>query len=301
MRRIHRVALLLVFVLVGTGCNNVFPEPTATPVTPTALPASPTVNPVAPLSEGPDVRDPAAGEAGASNPTQAALAAEGQPDQDLPTSTPQATVAQLPIMVSVDDGLVLRGTFYGAAIRPAPGLLLLHDAGEERTVWDALATQLQAGGYSVMVVDLRGHGETGGRVDWAQARRDARAALQLLADMQGVNASRLGVIGAGVGANLGLDACADTVGCAAAVLLSPGVDYAGITAADAIARLGTRPVFIIASENDNNNPADSITLDGLASGDHQLVVLPAAGHGTTMLVQELGLSGIIVQWLISRI
>jgi fermentation-respiration switch protein FrsA (DUF1100 family) len=81
------------------------------------------------------------------------------------------------------------------------------------------------------------------------------------------------------------------------VLLSPGLDYRGITAADGMARLGARPVLIVASENDDNNPADSTTLDGMAAGDHRLVIYPTAGHGMAMFAAEPGLADLIVEWL----
>jgi hypothetical protein len=117
-----------------------------------------------------------------------------------------------------------------------------------------------------------------------------------LAGLPGIDASNVIVIGASIGANLGLNACADYAGCPGVVLLSPGLDYRGVSTAEAMARLGTRGVLIVASENDNNNPSDSITLDSMAAGTHRLVIYPSAGHGTDMLTAEPGLSEIILNW-----
>jgi pimeloyl-ACP methyl ester carboxylesterase len=201
------------------------------------------------------------------------------------------------MLISAVDGLVVRATFYGPTLRPAPAVLLVHDRGGSRAVWDDLAARLQAAGYAVLAVDLRGYGETGGAVDWVLAQEDMRAALRQLGELPGINTAQIIVIGAGIGANLGLNACADHTGCLGAVLLSPGLDYRGITAADGMARLGVRPVLIVASENDNNNPADSTTLDSMAAGDHRLVIYPTAGHGTDMFAAEPGLADLIVEWL----
>lgn len=300
------IRLVLAAVLWGlavAACGDVSSDPTATDHGPSLLPvlaASPTVNPVAPIEEGPQIRDQAADAPGVSNPTLAGLAAEGQPDQDLPTVTPQPTQAQLPMLISAGDGLVLRGTFFGPDVRPAPGILMVHDRERDRTTWDDLAARLQAAGYAILTIDIRGHGKTGGAVNWLLAQADVRAALSQLALLPGVNHTQLVVIGAGIGANLGLNACADQTGCAGVVMLSPGLDYRGITTAEAMARLGSRPVFIAASENDDNNPADSITLDRMASGDHQLVIYPAAGHSTDMFAVEPGLFDLITGWLITR-
>jgi pimeloyl-ACP methyl ester carboxylesterase len=295
------IAVLL--VLLGAGCTEAPPQPTATYVWPTlasTVAASATVNPVAPIEEGAAIHIQPADAPGASNPTQAALAAEGQPAQDLPTVTPQPTQAQLPMLISANDGLVLRGTLFGAEFRPAPGVLLVHDRGQDRSAWDALAGRLQAAGYTVLTFDLRGSGETGGSVNWPLAQDDVRAVLAQLAVLPGINNTQLIVIGAGIGANLGLNACADQVGCVGMVMLSPGLDYRGITTAEAMARYGVRPVLIVASENDDNNPADSLQLDSMAAGDHQLQIFPAAGHGTAMFAADPGLIDLIVNWLLVR-
>ena len=304
-KRHLRTAALFGLVMVAlAACAEEAPAPTATIDWPTPLPplpVSPTVNPVAPIEEGPQIHDPALGAPGVNNPTQAGLAAEGQPERDLPTVTPLPTQPLLPMMISAADGLVLRGTLYGAAVRPAPGVLLVHMRSRDRTSWEPLATRLQAAGYAVLAIDLRGYGETGGAADWSLAQADVRAALAQLAGLPGINAGQLVVIGASIGANLGLNACADQPGCTAVVLLSPGLDYRGITAADALARMGARPVLIAASENDDNNPADSVTLDGMAGGDHQLVIYPAAGHGTDMFAAQPDLIDLIAEWLRARI
>jgi len=303
--RFARRGALLAAVMLLSACGiELSSSATVTPAPPTLPPplvASPTTNPVAPLLEDPGIRYPEQGAAGVSNPTQAGLAAEGQPDQDLPTVTPRPTQAQLPMVISASDGLVLRATYYSAPVRPAPGILMLHQRGRDRTTWNALAQRLQAAGYALLTVDQRGYGATGGSEDWPKALDDARTALAMLADLPGISPGRLVVIGASVGANIGLNVCADWAGCGAAVLLSPGLDYRGITTAGAMARMGARPVLIAASENDRNNPADSITLDGMAAGDHQLLIYPDAGHGTDMLANAPDLEDQVVNWIMAHI
>jgi pimeloyl-ACP methyl ester carboxylesterase len=292
---------LLVALLTACGLG-VDSAPTDTPApTLPLLQASPTTNPVAPLPEGPLIHDTGFGEAGVSNPTQASLAAEGQPAQDLPTVTPRPTEARLPMMISASDGLILRATYYSAPARPAPGVLLLHQRGADRTSWEALALKLQAAGYAVLAVDQRGHGETGGAEDWALAQDDASAALEMLASLPGIGPGQVIVIGASLGANVGLNACAALPGCAAAVLLSPGLDYRGVSTAGAMARLGARPVLIIAGENDGNNPADSLALGSMAAGDHEVLVFPQGGHGMALLDAVPDLADRIVAWLVAHV
>lgn len=294
-----RQLFLLASVVILAACNSNTEPASPTPAGPTPLPplpASPTVNPVMPT-------DDTLGSAsvGASNPTQAGLAAEGEPSQEGPTITPLPTEARLPMVISTSDGLTLQATFYGAPVRNAPAVLMLHMLGRDRSTWEGLAQRLQSLGYAVLTIDLRGYGETGGTPDWTLAPGDVKAALEMLGELPGLDSGHIVVIGASIGANLGVNACADLPGCVGTVLLSPGLDYRGITTADAMPRLGQRPVLIVASENDNNNPADSVSLDGMAQGDHQLVIYPAAGHGTDMLTAEPGLVDVIVNWLLTRV
>ncbi len=288
--------------LVIAACGNVTgtPTPTATlaPVTP-LIPASPTVDPVMPLAEGETIRDPGLGDSGVSSATMAGLPAEGQQTEDAPTLTPGPTQALLPMIVSASDGLPLGATFYSPITRPAPGVLLIPQRGHGRSEWDALAQALQARGYAVLTVDLRGSGANSAAEDWTLARDDAHVALRMLAELPGIAPGQIIAGGASVGANLALDACADLPGCVAAVLLSPGLDYHGITTPDALARLGARSLLMVASDNDDNNPSDSIALDGMTAGNHRLVIYPAAGHGMDMLTTQPDLIPLIVDWLVS--
>mgnify|MGYP001174005959 CR=1 FL=1 len=289
------VAGLLAACDVGTA-----PAPTATfewPTLAATVAPSPTVAPVLPEGDG-----QAGLSIGASNPTQAALAAEGQPSVEPPTPTLAPTQEILPMAITAPDGTTLQARYHAAVARPAPGILLIHQAGGSQADWEPLVEALHAAGYAILTFDLRGHGASGGQADWAQMPGDTQAALRLLSELPGVDASRIVTGGASIGANLALNACADFAGCAATILLSPGLDYHGITTAPAIPRLGGRPLLIVSSQNDGNNPGDSIMLDErAAAGDHTLVIVPAGGHGAALLAAEPGLVARIVGWLAARV
>lgn len=301
------LAMVTLTAVLLAACGDVpAPKLTSTPIpyNPTQGPITvltPTTMPIAPAEEGPEIRDAGVGSAGVSNPTQAGLAAEGQPEQDLPTSTPRATQAHFPMMIGTSDGLLLAGDYYSAALRPAPGILLLHEGGKDRHDWEPLTSLLQNAGYAVLAIDLRGYGDSGGTPDWMLARDDVKAALSQLGELPSVDPGNLIVIAAGIGANLGLNACAESAGCMAAVLLSPGLDYQGISTSNAMVLMGSRAVLIAASDSDDNNPADSIMLDGMAQGTHRLDIYPGAVHGTDLLTTEPSLVGLIVEWLAATV
>lgn len=306
MTRRARTALLagcmvaLLAILALAGCDTSGGETPTPTVERTLLPtvaASATVAPFLPTD------DSLSGVViGASNPTLAGLAAEGEPSVPAPTITPLPTQQEIDMAIFAEDGLALQASYYSAPARPAPAVLLLHMEGEDRRVWDGLVARLQASGLVVLTVDLRGHGATGGAVDWTRGVADVRAVLAQLGQFAAVDPTRIVIVGASISANIALNVCAESAACAGTVLLSPGLDYRGITTTGAMALLGTRPALILASENDGNNPADSLTLDGLARGDHQVVIYPETRHGTALLDEALNPPplDLIASWIVTR-
>jgi len=95
------------------------------------------------------------------------------------------------------------------------GIVLVHGHEQSRT-WEMrqrfpeLAVALQAGGYQVVVMDLRGHGASGGeRFSFGRLERfDVMAAVDLLV-AEGVPPGRVGVLGVSMGAASAIGATAD--------------------------------------------------------------------------------------------
>ncbi|MBN1965073.1 MAG: alpha/beta fold hydrolase, partial [Anaerolineae bacterium] len=231
------VGLLLVGLLLA-GCGT--PEPTRIPY-PTPLrtvAASPTVDPVLPTANP-------FGQHGVNEPTAAAA----PNDMDVEAFAPLPAESGITVVAS-SDGTHLHGMIYPAAQEPAPGILLVHELGGRWQDWEPLMTPLQQAGFTVLAMDLRGHGGTGGTVDWELSRQDVLDMLAALRAFQGVDASRVGVAGAGIGANLVLIGCAASSFCSTAVLLSPGLDIQGVTSEAAIALMDDRPVLLVASRDE---------------------------------------------------
>jgi pimeloyl-ACP methyl ester carboxylesterase len=125
--------------------------------------------------------------------------------------------------------------------------------GSNRGVWadNGLANLLADNSFAVLAIDMRGHGETGGRRDWAAVERDVQQIWQEFTNWPEVDGERTAVIGASIGSNMALIAAANEPAIKTVVLLSPGLNYAGVTTEDRNVAYGERPILIAASAEDS--------------------------------------------------
>lgn len=201
------------------------------------------------------------------------------------------------------EGLELAGSFYAPVVQPPPwpGVILLHMLNRDRTTWDDFAHQLSEAGYAVLSIDLRGHGETGGEMDWGLAVADLQKAWEFLVEREEITQNQTAIVGGSIGANLALIAGANEKAIKTVVLLSPGLSYSGVETEAALERYGTRPLLIVASRDDSYAADSSSTLDEQAKGDSELIMYDTAGHGTNMFQNEASLTMQIVDWLDSNL
>jgi alpha-beta hydrolase superfamily lysophospholipase len=171
-----------------------------------------------------------------------------------------------------------------------------------RREWEPLAQRLAAEGIGALAFDLRGHGEsTAGpagppdRIDYSAMVLDLKAARRYLAQRSDVQQTRVGVAGASLGANLAaLEASGDTT-VASLALLSPSLDYRGLRI-EAAARKVTRPMLLVAGDDDPYASRSARDLQKAGGGPRELLILSQAGHGTAMLGRDAGLAGTLVDW-----
>jgi dienelactone hydrolase len=228
------------------------------------------------------------------NSTNTAPVVDTAPEPDA-TQPGSATVT-----IEAADGLAMIGTYaYPGGIAPYPGVILLHMLGSDRGVWQSygfMGTMLQ-NGYAVLAVDMRGHGDTGGTADWELARDDLQRVYQFFIDQPEVDGEQTAVIGASIGANMALVTAVNQPEINTVILLSPGLDYRGVTTEDQIVEYGRRPIMIVASEEDSQSASASQQLHDSAAGDKAITLYNGAGHGTTMFANEAALPGLILDWL----
>ncbi|MCP4419695.1 MAG: alpha/beta fold hydrolase, partial [Chloroflexi bacterium] len=137
---------------------------------------------------------------------------EGEPaDDGLAVDTVEEPDAVQPrsetVMIEASDGLQIEATYaHPGGIAPFPGVILLHMLGSNRSAWDdaGLTAQLLQNGYAVLNVDMRGHGGTGGTIDWPLAEEDMQRVWDYFVLQEAVNGEKTAVVGASIGSNLSL-------------------------------------------------------------------------------------------------
>ena len=147
---------------------------------------------------------------------------------------------------------------YVPSRRPAPAVILVHMLTRHRGDWHDFATRLAEAGIGALAIDLRGHGApgstpngvTGTSQDLARSVRDVEAARRFLRSRPDLFTERVGMAGASIGANLALLAAQNDASVASLVMLSPGLDYRGLRSEAALGKYGSRPVLLVASEED---------------------------------------------------
>lgn len=163
-----------------------------------------------------------------------------------PTPPPPKAVS-----IKMEDGLEIKGDFYDPQNNgKGPAALLLHQYGGSSYDWKDFANLLKQKGYSVLAVDMRGQGLTAHKQDWKMAQQDTLALMAWLREQPGVDPAHVIVMGASIGANLALKGCADDDACHVAVALSPGLNFYGVVAKDAITKMKGKAIFMAAAALD---------------------------------------------------
>jgi len=230
-----------------------------------------------------------------------------------------------------DDKVLIVGTYYSpqmssisssnnstttSSSTSTNAIILLHMLGHNRNDWNSFASILsnKGNGYTVLSIDLRGHGEStnqNGNIisfqsftanDFNKMVMDVKAAKQFLMAQKNINPNNIAIVGASIGANVALNYAASDPLIKAVVLLSPGLNYKGVTTSNAIkqykgltyiATAGKDPI----ADNDPQTLCNEINCDT----NHRLQVYQDSNsHGTDMFSNsslQPSLEKLIISWL----
>lgn len=221
----------------------------------------------------------------------------------LPTAGPAPAHAQGlgdPVTLEASDGLSLSGLYLAPAEADddgAPAALLMHHSGSQKEAWIDLIPVLHAAGFHVLSVDLRGHGQTGGDIDWPLAEDDAARWLQWLREQPGVDPDRVSIVGASIGADLGLRVMANDPDLRTLVGLSVGLNVQGVGTEAPVEAMGPRPLFLVATQGVPEERDAVLRLMSLAQGDVQMRLYNNTSCCTFLVLLERDLADAIVDWL----
>jgi pimeloyl-ACP methyl ester carboxylesterase len=228
--------------------------------------------------------------------------------------------------LETSDGTQLKASYFAAA-KPGPGVLLLHQANRDRKSWDTVASQLASAGINTLALDMRGHGESGGKAG-DKITDDIDKAFQYLVSQPGVNRDVVGAGGAGwLGVGYSVEFARQHPAQVKSLVLLSGETLGGT-----VARIGYKflheawqlPELFAFSDDDEYPPTqDAMKLLYVTAGSpsKKLVHYSAAedapwlwyetsdvskvpargGHGTDMFKVHPELPDIIVHWFVTTL
>lgn len=201
------------------------------------------------------------------------------------------------VILQVSEEQSLIGDFYPE--NSNKGIILIHASNKDRTSWDFLIPELRREEYNIITFDLRGHGESTtslteiSQKDFNEMPSDVKAALNYLNEK---NINEVSIIGASIGANIGINYAVKDPKIHRVVLISPGVEYKGINTLNSIKRYN-RPLLIMASEEDEYSWNSSNQLFSLSPSKVRFEPYKGSLHGTEILKQNATSREILIKWL----
>ncbi len=203
---------------------------------------------------------------------------------------------QKTVRFNTPDGCRLEA-FYLAPSSGSYVFINAHGLGSDKNEWGLFQEKLKSAGYGYLSLDLRGHGKSRtckgketkymffSEADWNEVSLDIEAAAAWL-KKRGLSPEKMVYCGASVGANLALKAAATgALKPAAVVLLSPGIEYAGVKTEKYFSAPRDFQILSVAARNDIYAWESVLKLNRAAMerGLSAYSLEAATGHGVNML------------------
>jgi alpha-beta hydrolase superfamily lysophospholipase len=204
------------------------------------------------------------------------------------------------IVLYAADGTALSAA-WRAPLRQAPGVLLVHMLSHTHTEWDGVADALNAAGFGVLSLDLRGHGGSGGSLDagLVPLQRDVQAALAWLRSRPELVPGHLGVAGASLGATLAVIGAAGEPAVRSIALLSPAAEFRGVRCDASMRKFAERSgaALLVAGALDPYAARSARQLAAITPGVRELRVIDGtSANGLALVAEHPDLTGALVDW-----
>ncbi len=208
------------------------------------------------------------------------------------------------ISFRTEDGVTIVGNYL---VGSDTAILLLHMMPAAKESWNDFAKALNQEGFSVLAIDLRGHGEStkqnGNILNYRQftdeqhqaSIKDVEAAVDYLTQ-KGV--TTIHIAGASIGANLALQYQSEHPEIKKSILLSAGLNYRGVLTEPSAQKLNEdQNVFLLAGNLDSAAAEAINRLPNLIKGDKEVGVYDTSTHGTDLFKEYPSLISELVTWL----
>jgi pimeloyl-ACP methyl ester carboxylesterase len=220
------------------------------------------------------------------------------------TDTDARFLSADPIEFATTDGFLIRGTFFHdkAEVGAKPAIILLHAFNRSHLDWFTFAPELVDNkNFVVLAIDLRGHGEstfqngisfpiqTFSTADINAMPLDIEAAVAYLKTRPEADATRIGIVGADIGANLAFIGAGILTEIKAAVSISPQFRESltrGILTGNDLPNFQPNNVLYIASFGDGYAYTSSQTMSERTQGNTRVLGLQGLAHGMDLLISE---------------
>jgi len=188
------------------------------------------------------------------------------------------------------DGVKIFANYYPNKEAKFAGILI-HMRPKTKESFDDFAKFLQKKGFSLLALDLRGHGEsiesTGGILDYTkftedeekESIKDIEAASNFL-EKEGFSKERQFLIGASIGANLAYQFLTENESIKAVVLLSPGYNYRGLILDNFYKKDLDSRILVISSKDDQEMALKGFEWFKEKHPSANFIMLEKGGHGT---------------------
>jgi alpha-beta hydrolase superfamily lysophospholipase len=204
------------------------------------------------------------------------------------------------VSIHTEDGVTLAAV-WNPAPQSAGAVLLLHSYLRSHADWDAVASRLHDAGLSVLELDLRGHGRSGGTGtdQFAMFPRDVKAALLWMKGQPDVLPGKIGIAGLGLGATLAVIGAGAEPAVRSIALISPATEFRGLKCDSAMHAFAGRSgaALLAAGSLDPYGARSARQLADIEPGLRDLHLLDAtSANGRTLLQEQPDLVGALVDW-----
>lgn len=211
------------------------------------------------------------------------------------------------ITLITDDGCKI-STYTNIVSTSSPVLIEVHGLGSNKEEFNFLNSFLEKNKINFIAIDLRGHGKSitcNGKVinyknfnreDWQNIIKDISATYRYI--RKRLPQTEIILTGASIGANASL-IFSNSISNARLILLSPGLNYAGLQPASYIKN--QKEVLILTSRNDRYSYISSIILKKILDKNkiNSEIIVSDSGHGVEIFKNKDGKDIItkIIKWI----